>query len=472
MHEFVPTYETLYDNEKLGLRHTARSVYIGLCIKARKDRGDRVRLPLGADLVTGVWRLVGGKIEEVEDALAEEIGALRWPIDPAVRVEGEEGHLTVVVLAQRAWTLGGQPSGDDGAPVDAKTRRRQADAERKRNARKAARGADASALESGQDADMTADASAKRPQNDCGQGADTGGVRGGVSGVQTQKKREEKRAEERRGENADAPPSERGQDADRTADADAAADEDAERRMPAPKISIGDVEGLLREVPALAEVADNPTDVSELHAGFLFACGDAATVDLARRALGAFVSRERLGDMDARKKRERAGSYLAKARQYDGEGDRRQRPSEPGASAGDAHVVLDVFAAVWSKKKGKDFAPTTADDRRAAELVEPAREQGRKLGVAGRDVIRHRAQEYLADREPFVADKDHPFSLFVARYNQYGLPKPKRTGPPPPAALPDRPPPSPEEAAALAAAARGQLAQIGSGPREPTARRS
>lgn len=105
MREFVPLYESLYDNEKLGMSHGARSVYVGLCLKSRKDKGDRVRLPRGEQsLAQGVWRLLGGKVTEVEEALVE----LQDPSDPMIRVEGQEGHFLIVLLASARWQLQGR----------------------------------------------------------------------------------------------------------------------------------------------------------------------------------------------------------------------------------------------------------------------------------------------------------------------------------------------------------------------------
>jgi hypothetical protein len=137
MREFVPLYETLYDNEKLGMSHVARSVYGGLCLKARKDKGDRVRLPRGEqDVVQGVWRLVGGKPEEVQAALAE----LQDEKDPMVRVEGEPGRYAITLLAATRWALQGRvaPAGDDEQPAALDSRssaaRRQAAYRQRRNA--------------------------------------------------------------------------------------------------------------------------------------------------------------------------------------------------------------------------------------------------------------------------------------------------------------------------------------------------
>lgn len=492
MHEFVPTYETLYDNEKLGLRHTSRSVYVGLCIKARKDRGDRVRLPLGDDLVTGVWRLVGGKVEEVVDALGENVGGLRWPEDPAIRVEGEPGHLTVVVLAQRSWRLSGDRSESSGVvsePTDPKTRRRLADAERKRNARRAAKATDttadihadtdvprdASAPTADIHADMGADASAKRPQTECGQNADVGGVRGGVSGVQTRKREEEKNPEEKREERARAPLSRCGHAADTHADtsadipADASADE--ERRLPEPRISREELGAILREVPTLVEIADSPSDLNEVYSGFRMSTGDAACVDLARRAIGALVSKERLGEMDTRKKRERVGTYLSKARQFDRDTPRSDRGSSPGGAPTSEGVrrVLDIFGEMWAKAKRAPFAASDGDEEHAAKLVELARRHVTRPNE-GTAIVRHWVEKYLADRESFVADKSHPLRLLPSRVTDYGLPPAKRTPPPP--AAPTPPPPSAEENAALAAAARASLGLVGKGPSEPIARPS
>lgn len=480
MLEWVPTYESLYDAEKLGLRHTARSVYTGLCIKARKDLGDRVRLPRGMALVDGVVQLVGGDRDEVESALQNDPKGLLYPRDPMISVEGEEGALVIVVLRRDRWALDGDRDVASGAPepalavpTDAKTRRRIADAERKRNARRGAKGAafadgtaDASAAGCGQPADAGADSLRTRPQDECGRAADAGGVRGGVSDLQTQIRKEEKTEDESVSARAD----ECGRDADGHADtaADAsAADARTQAGRVRPPCSEADLAALLRELEVLAVLADDPDALQEVYTGFVWACGDTATVELARVALGKMLARERCQTMAPGALRKTVGTYLGNARRYDRPERPAERGSEPGATHPDAPIVLDVFEEVWSAKKGREYVRSLSDERKAVELVAGAREAAKRLGIQPRDVIRHRVGEYLRDADPFVADKDHPFALFVVRINQYGLPKPPRERSPEPAtvALARAEPPSAAETIAASQRATKALRGLGTAPR-------
>lgn len=172
---------------------------------------------------------------------------------------------------------------------------------------------------------------------------------------------------------------------------------------------------LLRETPLLADIADDPAELTDLHSGFVMVHGDAASTDLARRALGTLVSRENLRDTSVRHRRERAGSYLASQR--------RERASEPVVMSPDVRVALEVFADVWAAKKGRAFVQAQGDEKHAAALVELAREHAGRLKIQGRDVVRHWAEQYLRDGEKFVADPEHPLRLLPSRVTSYGLPR-------------------------------------------------
>jgi hypothetical protein len=181
-------------------------------------------------------------------------------------------------------------------------------------------------------------------------------------------------------------------------------------------------------------------------------------------AVEAFVSGEAARapehqDALARWVRDNIGRYLKKAKQHGDEARARAakhaHPSHAPMPEG-ATVALDVFAEAWSNSKGRDFVRTPADERKALDLVAPAREHSKKLRVQGREIIRHWAKGYLADEDPFVAGKDHPFALFVGRIGQYGLPGPESSKP---ARAPQEPPAprafrrsTPEEQDALMAA--------------------
>lgn len=104
-HTWAPVYETLYQGEKRGLTHVARSVFVGLLIEAKKVRlGGVVPLPRGErDAAAGVREIVGGKLEEVTAAVVE----LSEEPDAMIRVEGRAGRLSVRIMSwSTRWVLG------------------------------------------------------------------------------------------------------------------------------------------------------------------------------------------------------------------------------------------------------------------------------------------------------------------------------------------------------------------------------
>lgn len=427
MIEWVPTYESLYDAEKLGLRHTARSVYTGLCIKARKDLGDRVRLPRGRDLVTGVHQLLGGAIEEVANALQTDPCGLLYGKDPMIAVEGEEGALVVVVLRRERWALGGDvdtppPSTTLApAPLDARTRRRLADTERKRAARRLAK--------SGQPADTGADATADM----CGQPADTGVGRD---------------ADNRRGQPADGV------------------------RLP----EIVSAASLLRDVRRHDMLATLHGDTSwaERVVGGLIASACRA-VD-AEAAVDAFVTKRAAkappdGPALDAFVREHIGGFLKDAKRH-GDEARARRPAAapPPSTPPDVVATIEIFAEVWAARKKRPFVQAAGDEKHAASLVEAAREHAEKLKARPRDLVRHWAEQYLRDEDRFVADREHPLALLPSRLTQYGLPAPPRKERPsePRSVEPPAVPPgnlSAElEAAKAAQKASGKLVRPGTRP--------
>jgi hypothetical protein len=204
-------------------------------------------------------------------------------------------------------------------------------------------------------------------------------------------------------------------------------------RIRPPPCSEADLAAVLRELPALADLADDPDMLTDLHSGFAMACGDAATEDLARSALGVLVGRESLRDQPPWKRRERAGTYLGKARQYGGGA---SRGSDPARVTDDQRAVLTVFGEEWKARKKRDFVQSAGDEKHAAAIVEAAWEHAGRLKIRPRDVVRHWCKGYLADGDKFIADREHPLSLLPSRLTSYGLPRPPA---PKPAAAPEEP---------------------------------
>lgn len=181
-----------------------------------------------------------------------------------------------------------------------------------------------------------------------------------------------------------------------------------------------DLAALLRASPFLADIGADPERVKELLGSFRMALGDAGTAELARRAMGALLGRESatLPSLNADGRQARVGAYLPNARRYNGDAERMIEPVHP-----DARAVLETFAEVWGARKKRAFVRTHSDEKKASDLVEPAREAGQRLKLRPSVIVRHWTAGYVDDTEPFVADKDHPFALFVSRINQYGFPK-------------------------------------------------
>lgn len=112
---WTPVYESLYRGEKRGLSHAARGVFVGLLIEAKKlNAGGLVSLPRGeTDSATGVRELVGGRLDEVVEAMKE---LVRQP-DPLVSIEGQPGRLSCRILSWSSrWVLGMPPRAPATAP--------------------------------------------------------------------------------------------------------------------------------------------------------------------------------------------------------------------------------------------------------------------------------------------------------------------------------------------------------------------
>lgn len=200
-------------------------------------------------------------------------------------------------------------------------------------------------------------------------------------------------------------------------------DEDVDQAsdtMPVPTFTEDGLAALLGELPALATLAADPDLVTDLYGGFRMACGDAATADLARSAVGSCAAAEDLRSMPLHQQRERLGRYLGNARLYNRPSD---RGSAPESVTEEQRVVLAVFGEEWAKRKQREFVQATGDGKHAASLVEAAKEHAGRLKIRPRDIFRHWAAAYVRDADKFVADQDHPLRLLPSRLTSYGLPR-------------------------------------------------
>jgi hypothetical protein len=175
-------------------------------------------------------------------------------------------------------------------------------------------------------------------------------------------------------------------------------------------------EDLLRSFAVLADLADDPDLVTDLHSGFGMAHLGAATLELARGALADVVSQKNLRDASQAQQRALVAKYLRNAKRP-----RAERASEPQTPA--VRTVLEVFTAAWEARKKRDFVQADGDERHAAKLVDLAREHAEKLDVMPRVVVKHWAEAYLRDADKFVADPEHPLRLLPGRITGYGLPR-------------------------------------------------
>lgn len=200
-------------------------------------------------------------------------------------------------------------------------------------------------------------------------------------------------------------------------------------RMPVAAFTADDFGAMLAEVPALADLVADPALAGDLCAGFQMACGDAATLDLARAAVGSCAAAEDLRSMPLHQQRERLGRYLGNARRYNRPSD---RGSAPESVTEEQRVVLAVFGEEWAKRKQREFVQATGDGKHAASLVEAAKEHASRLKIRPRDIFRHWAAGYVRDADKFVADQDHPLRLLPSRLTSYGLPEAPRAKKPKP----------------------------------------
>jgi hypothetical protein len=182
--------------------------------------------------------------------------------------------------------------------------------------------------------------------------------------------------------------------------------------------SLDEFRALLEGRPALAIVAADSPAVAGLHEAFLMTHKARATIGLAERAvadlIGQGVPKDRLAA------RTRLSRFLSSAKP--------SRPSEHGALAAmtpDVRRVLEVFGEVWAQRKRGVFVVSDGDDEHAATLVSLAKPHATKPNE-GSAIVRHWAERYLADADPFVANQEHPLRLLPSRVSKYGLPKAKK----------------------------------------------
>jgi hypothetical protein len=441
---WVKFHDKLCKGAKRGLPRAVRFVFMELCLESRPGRGV-LDLPVGMPDLDALHDVLGGSRKEIADALKLLVATPKpTPDDPApramVELTGESGTRRLTIPSWEAWNSGHEVA---GASTERSRRRRQRQAATEDTAAQSPEDIDG---RSGGNGDATA---MQRSLHD-----DATVMQREGNGDATQYRGEEIREEERRithTHRASAPAREE----------EPVQDED---KIRPPSCSEADLGALLREVPALAALADDPALVTDLHAGFVMACLDAATVDLARSAIGAVAAAEDLRSMPIWKQRERVGRYLGNARKYNRPSD---RGSEPARVTDDQRVVLAVFGETWAAKKRRDFVKSDGDERHAATIVEAAWDHASRLKMRPRDIVRHWAERYLADTDKFVADPEHPLRLLPSRLTSYGLPKkPVPPKEPPSGSTAPLEPPPPDLAASMSRPARdgGPVRRPGGAP--------
>lgn len=224
--------------------------------------------------------------------------------------------------------------------------------------------------------------------------------------------------------------------------------------------SLGDFSAMLRGVPALAVVTDDPMAISALHEGFVMAHKGRATIELASQAVATFIAQgvptDRVGA------RKLLGRYLCNQRP-----ERGSSPSAAAQVAPEVRAVLDVFAAEWARVKRRPFVQADGDDRHAGKLVELARGEADRHQLQPRAVVRHWAKGYLGDEDRYLGDREHPLALLPARVTSYGLP-PVPKGPPAgsggrQSASPSTPEAAPESYSPMPEDVRKAVAALGRG---------
>lgn len=412
---WVKFHDKLCKGAKRGLSRAARFVFMELCLESRPGRGV-LDLPIGMTDIDAIHDILGGNREELADAIKALIAVPKsTPNDPEpramVELTGEEGARRLTVPSWDTWNSGQE---SPGASTERSRRHRQRSASNEQNA-----------VASQESNTAPPDATVVAPvAND-----DATPVQRSGNGSATPYRGEERREEE--------------------------ITHTSRARAQGEMVSAEDIAEVLRGIDALADLAKDTSRVRFIAGGFQMALGDLATLANAKRALGAFVAKElpNMPDASVAQLGAALGGFMTNQRP-DRYRSRARDPDPDGSASSEARKVVDVFAEAWGAKKGRAFVRTEVDERKAADLVGPARDEGLRLGIPGSAVIRHRAAKYLADTDPFVADKDHPFALFVARINQYESPKPKKA---PLAKVPTEAPsyvPAPPELAA-------KLASIG-----------
>ena len=98
MSSWVKFHDELRRGAKRGLSRATRFIYMELSLEARPRRGI-VELPVDMSAVDGVADLLGGNRDEIEVALKK----LTAGPEPMVVIEGDEGHLRLVVVKWSKW---------------------------------------------------------------------------------------------------------------------------------------------------------------------------------------------------------------------------------------------------------------------------------------------------------------------------------------------------------------------------------
>lgn len=425
--EWVPAYLDLWVDNKAGLSHATRSIFLRLCLSARRARRDGyVPLsPTATSNESAVHAIVGGKLTESKVAVVELLA------HAMVAFEEIEGDRVLRVLSWEDWALGRQePTVDSERSPKPKSPAAER-ARRWRENRKAVRPA-ATPDPDPNDAERSPNAFANAPNGSVngtepfgehspnGVERSQGGGKGGAL-PPFQKREEEIKVEENTGEGE--------------ARASAGGTPPASTRK-------GRLLASLRQSSDLAELeATKQLDLERVARdlgdnGANYVIGgklredevderlDAVVRDLVREAAAAASTSRPMPPLEvARKAHTFATATLGKSREEWGKR-QSQTTGTPGQGE-DLRKVIDIFASMWSARKKHDYVQADGAERHAQKLVDAARQNASKrAGLQPSAIVRHWVSQYLADvSDRKIVDEEHPLSFLPSRIDRYGLPK-------------------------------------------------
>lgn len=447
--DWIPAYLDLWVDDKADLSHATRSIFLRLCLAARRARRDGL-VPLSPSAPSNegaIHVIVGGRLPETKTALVELLAHKMVAVEPT-----EEGRALRILSWTPDWVLD-MDRHDATEPDQGAARQSRAG-----RPRKWASEADRSrARRTGATGNPTGNDNRSRPEtkpvatgNETGLSPVAVGGKGGAS-PPDQKRVEERKVEKKTEEVRSARAGARQEEDDPEPTPETIDGKLLAALRASPGIVRYEQEGTLRLADCAATLAGEVASY-EMGRGLPIEAGleraFAALADVEKKVTAAALTSEPWPPARvAEKLRTFTQGNLGKSREA-WEADQRrasgERPSEPGSVSDDARVALEVFAEVWAAKKRRAFVQAVGDEKHAAALVEAARPVAAQLKIAGRDVVRFWAEKYLGDPERFVADAEHPLRLLPSRLTTYGAPPAKKKptaafGPSEPAKTPEAP---------------------------------